>query len=234
MIEFITQHIDTISTMISAFAALLTAVATFFLWRVTRLLANETKRMVDASVQPHVVVTLEPNSWAVYYFDINIANTGNAPAYDIAVEFDPPLVNAEHRKNRGVPFSKVSVLKNGHSLNSNLCEYEQIKDQIYSINVSWSKQPDSTERECNEYSYDMASFEGVSYLGARSPMTQIAEQVKKIREDWRPISQGAKKVRADVYTSSDRNEERKYMQEQHDLAIKRRNEKRAKRLESGE
>jgi hypothetical protein len=30
-------------------------------------------------------------------------------------------------------------------------------------------------------------------------MTQIAEQVKKIREDWRPISQGAKKVRADVY-----------------------------------
>ncbi|GDR87841.1 hypothetical protein BvCmsOUP011_02952 [Escherichia coli] len=65
-------------------------------------------------------------------------------------------------------------------------------------------------------------------------MTQIAEQVKKIREDWRPISQGAKKVRADVYTSSDRNEERKYIQEQHDLAIKRRDEKRAKRLESGE
>lgn len=125
-------------------------------------------------------------------------------------------------------------MKNGHSLNSNLCKYEQIKDQVYSISISWSKQPDSTERERNEYSYDMASFEGVSYLGARSPMTQIAEQVKKIREDWRPISQGAKKVRADVYTSSDRNEERKYIQEQHDLAIKRRDEKRAKRLESGE
>ena len=234
MIEFIAKHINTISTLISAFAALLTAVATFFLWRVTRLLADETKRMVDASVQPHVVVTLEPNSWAAFYFDINIANTGNAPAYNIEVEFNPPLVNAEHRKNRGIPFSKVSVLKNGHSLNSNLCKYEQIKDQVYSISISWSKQPDSTERERNEYSYDMASFEGVSYLGARSPMTQIAEQVKKIREDWRPISQGAKKVRADVYTSSDRNEERKYIQEQHDLAIKRRDEKRAKRLESGE
>ncbi|EGC2526877.1 hypothetical protein H9I84_002435 [Escherichia coli] len=43
-----------------------------------------------------------------------------------------------------------------------------------------------------------------------------------------------KKVKADVYTSSDRNEERTYLQEQHDLAIKRRDEKREKRLESGE
>ena len=147
MIEFIAEHINTISTLISAWAALLTAVATFFLWRVTRLLADETKRMVDASVQPHVVVTLEPNSWAAFYFDINIANTGNAPAYDIEIGFNPPLVNAEHRKNKGIPFSKVSVLKNGHSLNSSLCKYEQIKDQVYSVSISWSKQPGSTERE---------------------------------------------------------------------------------------
>ncbi|MGN9525175.1 hypothetical protein ACTMQE_00820 [Escherichia coli] len=74
----------------------------------------------------------------------------------------------------------------------------------------------------------MATFEGISYLGARSPLTQIAEQIKGIREDWKPIAQGAKKVKADVYTSSDRNEERTYLQEQHDLAIKRRDEKRKK------
>jgi hypothetical protein len=45
--------------------------------------------MVDASGQPHVVVTLEPNPWVAFYFDINIANTGNAPAYNIEVLFDP-------------------------------------------------------------------------------------------------------------------------------------------------
>lgn len=39
----------------------------------------------------------------------------------------------------------------------------------------------------------MATFEGISYLGARSPLTQIAEQIKGIREDWKPIAQGAKK-----------------------------------------
>ncbi|MFB1141999.1 hypothetical protein, partial [Escherichia coli] len=196
--------------------------------------ADETKRMVDASAQPHIVVTLEPNPWAAFYFDINIANTGNAPAYNVEVVFDPPLVNAEHREKSEIPFSKVSVLKNGQSLTSNLCKYEQIKDQIYNINISWASKPKSNDRETNEYVYDMATFEGISYLGARSPLTQIAEQIKGIREDWKPIAQGAKKVKADVYTSSDRNEERTYLQEQHDLAIKRRDEKREKRLESGE
>ncbi|EED0358451.1 hypothetical protein K3Z33_004889 [Escherichia coli] len=190
--------------------------------------------MVDASAQPHIVVTLEPNPWAAFYFDINIANTGNAPAYNVEVVFDPPLVNAEHREKSEIPFSKVSVLKNGQSLTSNLCKYEQIKDQIYNINISWASKPKSNDRETNEYVYDMATFEGISYLGARSSLTQIAEQIKGIREDWKPIAQGAKKVKADVYTSSDRNEERTYLQEQHDLAIKRRDEKREKRLESGE
>ncbi|EFB3534267.1 hypothetical protein DFY20_16660 [Escherichia coli] len=185
--------------------------------------------MVDASAQPHIVVTLEPNPWAAFYFDINIANTGNAPAYNVEVVFDPPLVNAEHREKSEIPFSKVSVLKNGQSLTSNLCKYEQIKDQIYNINISWASKPKSNDRETNEYVYDMATFEGISYLGARSPLTQIAEQIKGIREDWKPIAQGAKKVKADVYTSSDRNEERTYLQEQHDLAIKRRDEKREKR-----
>ncbi|WP_261628969.1 hypothetical protein [Escherichia coli] len=179
-------------------------------------------------------VTLEPNPWAAFYFDINIANTGNAPAYNVEVVFDPPLVNAEHREKSEIPFSKVSVLKNGQSLTSNLCKYEQIKDQIYNINISWASKPKSNDRETNEYVYDMATFEGISYLGARSPLTQIAEQIKGIREDWKSIAQGAKKVKADVYTSSDRNEERTYLQEQHDLAIKRRDEKREKRLESGE
>ena len=48
----------------------------------------------------------------------------------------------------------------------------------------------------------MATFEGISYLGARSPLTQIAEQIKGIREDWKPIAQGAKKVKAESTTTA--------------------------------
>lgn len=225
MTQFIVKHLDTIVTFISAIAALLTAIATFFLWRVTRLLAVETKRMVDASAQPHVVVTLDPNPWAAFYFDINIANSGNAPAYNIEVTFDPPLVNAEHRQEQNVPFSRVSVLKNGQSLNSSLCKYEQIKDQVYSVTVSWSKKPNNSEKEVHTYNYNMKSFEGISYLGARNPMTQIAEQIKKIREDWRPISQGNKKIKSDIFSQNDRDEESRLIQERHQKFLQEREEK---------
>jgi len=37
-----------------------TAVATIFLWRVTRVLAAETTRMVEAGSRPHIVATIEP------------------------------------------------------------------------------------------------------------------------------------------------------------------------------
>ncbi len=74
-----------------------TAVATFFLWRVTLVLARETARMAEASAQPHVVVTLRPNRWSPRHFDLLIDNTGNATAYDVKVSFNPSLQNGEAR-----------------------------------------------------------------------------------------------------------------------------------------
>lgn len=207
--ELLTESLDNISSIVTAIAAILTAVATFFLWRVTKLLAAETKRMVDASVQPHVVVTLEPNMWAAFHFDINISNVGNAAAYDIEINFDPPLINAKHRKQRAIPFNKVSVLKNGQSLISNICEYEQLKDKVFKVTVSWTKKVGDSSRQVHEYNYDMSSFDGVSYLGARNPLTQIAEQIKKIREDWQYIASGGKRLKTDVYTEDDRELKRK-------------------------
>ncbi|HDV9501132.1 TPA: hypothetical protein RKV73_004135, partial [Escherichia coli] len=73
-----------------------------------------------------------------------------------------------------------------------------------------------------------ASFEGVSYLGARSPMTQIAEQMKKIREDWRPISQGSKKIKTDNYNSSDRAEEQRAREEWYQTTVKKWDKERPK------
>lgn len=51
-------------------------------------------------------------------------------------------------------------------------------------------------------------------------MTQIAEQMKKIREDWRPISQGSKKIKTDNYNSSDRAEEQRAREEWYQTTTK--------------
>ena len=58
-------------------AAGVTAFATLVLCWVTAVLAKETKAMADRTSEPHVVVTLEPNRWAIHFFDMHIMNAGN-------------------------------------------------------------------------------------------------------------------------------------------------------------
>ncbi|EAA6839160.1 hypothetical protein L0436_004717 [Salmonella enterica] len=213
MIQYLLSNIDKISTFITAVAALLTTVATFFLWRVTRVLANETKRMVDASQQPQVVATLEPNAWSMHYFDISVANTGNAPAFNIEVAFDPPLENSFHRKNKTIPLRQISVLRNGQIMTSNLCEYHQIEGKVFQVNISWTKKPNATVKEIINYTYDMASFSGISQLGAKNPMTVISQQIKEIREDWKHIAKGKRRIQTDIYDAKDRGNEKKLRDE---------------------
>ena len=132
---------DSAQTWITTFIAvggllgtLVTAVATLFLWRVTKLLAVETKRMAEASAQPHVVATLDPNRWSMRHFDLKVDNTGNATAYDIKVDFTPPLINGEGRAGAmAVPFENISLLKPGQGMGSYLAEYSIVSKRVYSV-----------------------------------------------------------------------------------------------------
>src|SRR5438046_318341 len=89
-------------------SATVTAVATIFLWLVTRNLAIQTKRMAEASARPQIVATLEPNQWSIRHLNLRVDNTGNATAFDIHVAFSPPLENADERRDEEVPFQGIS------------------------------------------------------------------------------------------------------------------------------
>lgn len=188
-----------------AIGTAVTAVATIFLWRVTKTLAIETKRMAAASSQPQIVATLEPNQWSMMHADLVIANTGNATAFDIRLTFDPPLQNGEAREGqRVVPFQKVSVLKPGHSASSYLSEFGPLLGNNYTVTITWLRDPGSAEREVSSYALDMRDADGITRLGAASPLIQIAEQIKKIREDWQWVAGGTRKLSVDIFTSGDR------------------------------
>lgn len=185
-------------------AALVTAVATVFLWRVTRVLAVETKRMADASAQPQVVVSIEPNQWTTMYADIIVANTGNAAAFDIVVNFDPPVERDETQAERPFPLERVSLLRPGQQITSFLSSFEPVINRAYTVTVSWKRDPQGNERESLSYQLDMSEFDGRGHLGAVNALNQIADEVKKMREDWRPVAQGSRKLSADVFSSGDR------------------------------
>ncbi len=189
--------------------AAVTAVATVLLWRVTGILAAETRRMANLSSQPHVVATIEPNRWSLIHADLKLENTGNATAYDIQVEFDPPLENGEARSNHGTPLKTLSVLKPGHGIASYITEFAPILDKSYAVTVSWKRSLKDKKRESHSYTLDMSVFKEITQLGASEPLIQIAEVLKKLREDWQWVPRGSRKLNIDVYTAGDRLHERR-------------------------
>ena len=207
---------DSAQTWITTFIAfggllgtLVTAVATLFLWRVTKLLAVDTTRMAEASAPPPVVATLDPNRWSMRHFDLKVDNTGNATAYDIKVDFTPPLINGEGRAGAmAVPFENISLLKPGQGMGSYLAEYSIVSKRVYSVRVSWRRSSADSEREENVYTINMADREGVSDLGG-DPLVNIANDLAKIREDLRSLAQGSKRLKIDAYTAGDRLHERR-------------------------
>jgi hypothetical protein len=190
-----------------ALATVLTAVATYFLFRVTRVLAVETKRMAEASAQPHVVATLVPNRWSLNYFDINVDNTGNATAYDIAVHFDPPLTNGKGRSGNAIPFQRLSVLKPGQGLSSYLCEFAHLKGNVYQVKITWRKAANASEIQSNIYTLSMNDHSGISRLG-NDPLLQLASSLKHIDERLSPVLRGSVRLKVDSFSSDDRQGER--------------------------
>ncbi|MEE4913519.1 hypothetical protein V2K41_04455 [Pseudomonas alliivorans] len=200
-----------LSTMLSVggmLATVVTAVATIFLWRVTKLLAKETTRMVEASDQPHVVAILNPNRWSLRHFDLIVDNTGNATAYDIQISFDPPLENGEARKKDAIiPFKNVSVLKPGQGLRSYLADINFLNGKAYKVNISWRRGKNSTDREVNNYTIDMTDFAGRSELGL-DPMIVVARSLEGLEKGMSRLT-GSRRVKVDLYTSLDRSQEKR-------------------------
>ncbi|WFU47724.1 hypothetical protein [Sinorhizobium terangae] len=189
-------------------AAIVTAATSVALGYLTWVLAKETRVLSRATSQAHVTVTFEPNLWAMHWVDIVVANSGNAVAYDIEVSFDPPLPRLSERSEaNGVPLQHISILRPTQSIKSSLCENSRLTDRAYRVTIGWRPSPKAQKREALTYVLSLADYDDVSRLGAASPLVQIAEQMKKLREDWKSVAQGRHHIKADVYAKADRDAE---------------------------
>lgn len=68
--------------------------------------------------------------------------------------------------------------------------------------------PNSKRRETLVYDLAITDYDDVTQLGASSPFVQMAEQLKKLREDWQYIAKGSRKVSVNSFTRADREAER--------------------------
>lgn len=206
--DFLVGVWETLRTDAQTWSMVVTAAATIALGFFTWVLARETMRLSRATAQAHVVATLEPNHWSLMHVDLIVTNTGNAAAHDVAVSFSPEFGKEGH-KDQGRPLRHISVLKPGQSLSSYVGDYEQFHEKIFEVATSWKHHPEERKRQSLSYELAMGDYEGYGHLGARSPLIQMAEQLKKLREDWEWVARGSHKIKTDNYSSDDREKERR-------------------------
>jgi hypothetical protein len=201
-------------------AAVVTAIATALLWRVTGVLARETTRLADATGQPQIVAVIRANQWTLMYADLIVTNSGNASAFDIEVAFDPPLRSGhEGEETHDLPLKHLSILRPGESLSSDIGQSYPLLEQRCKVTTSWLRRPDSILRESLTYDFCYGDIRGSSQLGAADPLVQIADQIKHIREDWRNVASGQRRLKADAYSGSDRVQEGKQRDRNRKLMI---------------
>lgn len=188
-----------------------TAAATIALVVATIVLARHTRRMADSSSQPHIVATLEVNQWSVMHFDIRVTNAGTGVAYDIEVEFDPPLKQDE-RHRHGLPLRKISILRPGQSMAALIGEYPALKDTAYTVTTSWRRFP-GAEREKNRYAHSVADWDSVISLNGGSPHVHIAKSLQHLRDDWKSVASGARRVNVDIFSQAERDRARAKLEE---------------------
>ena len=191
--------------LIFGLSAIVTPLATIALVWVTVVLARATKQMAQASTQPLVTATIEPNIWSMLHCDLVVENSGNSPAYDININISPEITRKEDKKDSRLPLTNISVLRPGQNMKSFLTGANDVLGQVYTIEVSWKRSPSGQSLET--IVYDHCLPEGLNRLGAWSPEIQIAEQIKNFREDWRFVSSGFKKLSVNVFDSEDRKQE---------------------------
>jgi hypothetical protein len=195
-------------SLVQSATSVVTAAATIVLAVLTWALVRATNAMARATAQPHVIASLESNLWSIRHLDLVVENAGNAPAYEVKVVFDPPIPKNQIREDLPMPFQNISLIRPSQILISSAADWATIKGLKFRVNVSWKRKPTDSKRESIEYDFDTMSLEGVGFLGRRSPEIQIAEEIKKIREDWHHIAGGSRRLQSDTYAQTDREREK--------------------------
>lgn len=208
-----------IANSLVAASSIATAFATVFLWRVTKKLYNATRLMADAMSRAQVVAAIRPNIWSLLHADIHVTNTGNAAAFDIKVEFDPPIERTGRLEGRPMPLAAVSMLRPGDSLHCALAQMSAVLGKTFSVTTSWKAAPTDDRRQSLTYTMDMRDFDGWRTVGPADPMIQLADQVKKLREDWHGVATGGRRLRVDAYSSKDREHEDRELNDWFDKCV---------------
>ena len=223
-LQFLNQNSGALMVIFTAVVTISTVVYAFLTARLT----EETRRMRKIQTEPKIEVSLKPREEFVNIVNIYIKNIGLGPAYEIT--FEITIEAGDEGANELIKdFTKPNFFNTGLSY---LGPGQEVLSGFSQMNKMYDKKIESAlnfkiqykgiagDNYEDQFRIDFSEFKGTSKLG-KPNLYSIAKSFEKLQKDIGHIVSGFKRIRAEVYTSEDREKERK---EQEDYLEQLKNE----------
>ncbi len=168
-------------TLAQVLAALVTAFATWALWRVTKVLAVETSALAKMTSNPFVVCYLRSGHSNPKAMNLTLENTGNATAFDIQLRVTPALPgpNSNGVVEKDATTFECSLLPPSKDLVIQAVLPTEAYEQRFNVDMSWSSRPGDAKRE--KLSYWFGATDGFRAGWRTKGLHEIADELEKIR-----------------------------------------------------
>lgn len=169
---FLNEQINSIQlffNILTSIGGLLLFGVTFLYLLETRKSVSELKKQREISESPAVTVRIVPDKKHKHLLNVLIRNTGNWPAYDVKIKFDPDLPYYKSTLNNLSIFKYLPVLEKGESIEF---FFDSAKEYFASNNpknsnvtISYFNKPLTTHNDHREehsinYPINLESFKG--------------------------------------------------------------------------
>jgi hypothetical protein len=216
MLEFLNQNSGALIVIFTGVVTLSTAVYAFL----TAVLVAETKKMRQAQTEPRVEVITKPREEWISLIHVYVRNIGLGPAYDISFEIGAEA-GGEGAKALIEDFTRsqffntgLRYLGPGQEMVSDYSQMtEKFEEKIKSVLTFLVRYRSATgKRYKDRYRLDFSEFKGQTKIG-KPHLYAIAQHLEKIQQNFHRLASGFNRIKADVYNSEDREQERKEWEE---------------------
>ncbi len=216
LLAFLNQNSGALTVIFTGVVTVATAVYAVLTWQ----LVSETRQMRQVQTEPKVEISLRSVAEAIHIQRLHIRNIGLGPALNVT--FHPKVLSGgdgaqsllDELTETNFFRTGIGYLGPGEERYSHYTEMSENHDQKIASVIGF----DLTYRSSTDKKYaetvvvDMSEQKGNYQLG-KPHLYSIALSLDRLQKDLHNVVTGFKRIRADVYTSGDREAEQRAIRE---------------------
>ena len=227
---------DTLSAWVTAFATVSIAVLTIVLaketWALRIIQLNHIDQIRKDAIKPSVDLYLKNSPASFNFFDVHISNSGPGAAQNIHFTFNNGNTDAknvyefllERFHKLAILRSGISSLGSGEKRSSYLFSFIELQQKFLEksfdcvINIDIAFEDIEGTKYKSKACLNFSEYKGISELGGGDPLYKLSSSLGKIEVTLAGLAKGyaGHKMKVDVYDSTDRENERKALEESYE------------------